>query len=114
MNALLNWKRRGVKWILIVHNAAMFSIVTICTAVNLDVQSISYIDSREFPGIDGMFPSGPIGYQGFIHSKAISFVATIMFILNNWLADGLLVSSVLDPAPRVPNLGCPSSSIIAT
>ena len=82
-----------------VHNAAMFSIVTICTVVNLDVQSISYVDSREFPGVDGVFPSGPIGYQGFIHSKGISFVATIMFILNNWSADGLLVSSVLDPAP---------------
>ena len=96
------------------HSAAMFSIVTIYTAINLDLQSISYIDSREFPGVDGAFPSGPIGYQVLIYTKAISLVDTIMFILNNWLADGLLVSSVLGPASQVPNLGRPSSSIVAT
>jgi hypothetical protein len=97
MGALLNPvypTREGVRWGLVAHTAAMFSFVTIFTAINLDIQSISYIDNREFPGDSSMFPPGPLGYQIFIYSKAISVVPTIMFHLNTCLADGLLVSHV--------------------
>ena len=84
--------RKGVRWGLVAYTAVSFSFVTIFTALNLDVQSISYIDNREFPGSDTL-PPGPLGYQYLIYSKSISVVANLMFLLNNWLADGLLVSS---------------------
>lgn len=57
----------------------------------LNLQSISFIDNREFPGWDGGLPPGPFGYEQLIYNKAISFVPHIMFMLNTWLADGLLL-----------------------
>lgn len=72
----------------------MFSFVTIYTATGLDLQSISYIDNRDFPGIDGVLSPGPLGYQFLIYSNAINVVPTLMFQFNNWLADGLLVRPV--------------------
>ena len=98
MSALLNpvnRARRDVKWLLAAHVVAMFSFVTIYTAMNLNLQSISYIDNREFRG-GGMLAPGPLGYQFSIYSKAISVIPTITYLLNNWLADGLLVGSVSD------------------
>jgi hypothetical protein len=94
MAALLNPVNRargGVKWPLVAHTLAMFSFVTIYTALNLDIQSISYIDNREFPGVDGI-PPGPFGYQFSIYYKAIYIIPGVTFSLNGWLADGLLVS----------------------
>lgn len=93
MSALLdpaNRKRGGTKWGLVGHTLAMFSFVTIFTAINLAIQSVSYIDNRDFPGRDGVFP-GPLGYQFYITTEAISVVPSVMFLLNNWLADGLLL-----------------------
>ena len=87
--------RRGerVKWGLVSYTAIMFALVTIETATNLDVQSASSIDNREFPGIDDLIPPGSYGYQLFISPEALSIIPNVMFLLNNWLADGLLVSS---------------------
>lgn len=87
---------RSIKWALVAHTMAMFSLVTITTATNLDIQSVSYIDNREFvSGDDFLFP-GPIGYQTLLTSKAISIVPDITFLLNTLLADGLLVSSAFN------------------
>ena len=97
--------REGVKWGIFAYTVAMFSFVTIFTATNLAIQSISYIDNRGFPGMDSVgpvLPPGPLGYQFLIYSKAISIVRSLMFLLNNWLADGLLVSSVFNPTVQVP------------
>lgn len=94
MNALLHPVDRtmgGIKWPLAVHTMAMFLFVTVDTALNLGILSISYIDNRKFPGSDRL-PPGPAAYQFFIYSDAISVVPNFMFILNTWLADGLLVS----------------------
>ena len=74
------------------YTAISFSFVTIFTAANLNIQSISYIDNREFPGTDQQ-PPGPPGYQYLIYSAPLSIVGNLMFVLNNWLADGLLASS---------------------
>jgi hypothetical protein len=99
MNGLLapgNRARRGVKWGLVAHTVAMFSFVTIYTAVVLNIQSISFTDNRGFPGRDddsGPLPPGPIGYQLLIHSTPIGILPTPMLVLNNWLIDGLLVST---------------------
>ncbi|KAF9646468.1 hypothetical protein BDM02DRAFT_3012112 [Thelephora ganbajun] len=86
-----NRRRESVKWGLVGYTVVMFSFVTIFTAINLDVQSISYVDNREYPGVTNVLPPGPLGYQSFIYSQAISVVANLMFLLNNWLADGLLL-----------------------
>ena len=59
--------------------------------MNLNTKSICYIDNREFPGTSAL-PSGPFGYGIIVYSKAINLVPNVMFLLNNWLADGVLVS----------------------
>lgn len=93
MSALLspmNRTQRKVRWILVIHTVTMFMIVTVYTALNLDLQSISYIDNRDFPG-DRMSPPGPLGYQWSVYSEAITFVPNLLFIVNTWLSDGLLL-----------------------
>ena len=86
--------RKGAKWGLVTHVVAMFLFATIYTAMTLNIQSISFIDNRNFPGIGDALPPGPIGYQFLIYSKATSIVPNVMFLLNNWLADSLLVGSI--------------------
>jgi hypothetical protein len=116
MSALLDPAYRattwGIKWGLVAHTTATFSFVTIYTAMYLDLQSLSFIDNREFPGSD-LLPPGPIGYQLQILPAAISVVPTVLTILNNGLADGLLVSPLFNSSARVSNACC-ISSFIAT
>ena len=81
----------------------MFLLVTVATAMGLNLQSVSHVDNREFPA-DGQFPPGPMGYKFFIYTKAISLVPNLTFQLNQWLADGLLVSFVLNPVSQVFNI----------
>jgi hypothetical protein len=117
MGALLNPVNRakgGIKWSFVAHTTAMFSFVTIFTVTTLDIRSISYIDNRDFPGEDGVFPPGPVGYLFLTYSNAISITPKVMFLLNNSLADGLLVSYMSNPTAQVFNLNCYSSSTVAT
>lgn len=103
MSALLNpvnSTRGGIKWPLVAYTVVMFSIVTLSNAIGLDIRSISYIDNREFPGVDGELPPGPVGYENLIIFEAISILPSITFFLNNWLADGFLVSRVKLMSPR--------------
>ena len=95
MAALFNpeYRRGGpVKWGLISYTAVMFSAVTVLTAVGLNNESISYIDNREFSDVGSVLPPGPDGYQLSISREARSVVPNVMFFINSWLADGLLVS----------------------
>ena len=101
-----------IRWGLVVHTVAMFSFVTIFTVVNMDLLSISYIDNRAFPG-DDKAPPGPFGYQFLVYSKPINLIPYIMFFLNNWLADGLLVSPTPNSVVRLSHLFCFCSSIVA-
>lgn len=82
-----------MKWGLVAYTTVAFSFVTILTAMDLDIQSVSYIDHRGFPGVDGLSP-GPHGYLDLINSNAINVVPNSMFFLNSWLTEGLLVSSL--------------------
>lgn len=94
MRALLspaNRTKRGIKWGLATHTVATFLSVTIHTAVTLDLQFISLPDPQEFPG-DGVSLPKPTEYNLIIHSV----IPNVTFQLNHWLAEGLLVSSVLD------------------
>lgn len=94
MSALLNptdRARGNTKWGLVVHAVAMFSFATIYTAFTLNIESISFIDNRNFPGVGEALPPGPLGYQFLIYSRPMGIVPNVMFLLDNWLADGLLV-----------------------
>ena len=94
----------GIKWGFVCYTMVMFSLVTVLTGINLDIQSICYIDNRDFPGADGMIPPGPSGYEWFIAPSALNVTPNVMFALCNWLADGLLVSSLFDAAFTWPGI----------
>ena len=107
MVALLNPAYRrgeGIKCGLVCYTMAIFSLVTVLTGINLDIQSICYIDNRNFPGADGMIPPGPSGYEWFIAPSALNVTPNVMFAMCNWLADGLLVSSLFDAAFTWPGI----------
>ena len=96
MGVLLNPSntiRSGVKWVLVVHTVALFSFMTISLGIGLNYLSIEYIDSREFPG-NNVYPPGPLGNDFFINSEALTTVSEVLFPLNQWLADGLLVGLI--------------------
>ena len=97
--------RRGdpIKWGLVSYTALIFSLMTIQITTELYVQSLSYIDNREFPG-DDVSPPGPYGYQTHIAPEGIVVMQNVPFVLNNWLADGLLVSSLFDAAVTHPGV----------
>lgn len=103
MAPLFNRTNRSTKWALVAHTTVMFSLATVFIAVELNILSISYIDNREFPGVDRVFPPGPLGYRSLIYSEPINLVPGIMFLLNSWLADGLLVHFSFDSFARASN-----------
>ena len=107
MAALLNpvhRRREGIKWGLVSHTVVTFFVVTVLTGMQLDILSVCFIDNRKFPGVEGVLPPGPLGYQWLIYSRALGIGANLMFFLNNWLADALLVSSSFGAAPTPPGL----------
>ena len=93
--------RRGerIKWWLVSYTTVVFSLATVQIALSLDTQSMSYIDYRTFSGINDLIPPGPLGYQMAISADALNMVPSVAATLNNWLTDGLLVSSLFDVAP---------------
>jgi len=93
----------GIKWGLVCYTAVMFSLATTHTAMNLHLQSISYIDNREFPAPDGSNP-GPVGYFESLYSDAINVIPNVAFSLSNWLADGLLVSPLFNATFSCPGV----------
>ena len=107
MAALLNPAyRRGerTKWWLVFYTAVIFLSVTTLNAMQLNIQSISYVDNREFPGVEGVLLPGPLGYMSFIFSDAITIVPDFLFLFNGWLVDGLMVSSSFDTAFTCPSV----------
>jgi len=117
MTALLNpvaRERQGIKWGPLSYTVVMFSLATVYTATKLNVQSVSFIDNREFPGIDGSIAPGPLGYL-WSNSRALCTVPNLMFLMSNWLADGLMVGSLFNVVRvRVSNTYFPSSSTVVT
>ena len=102
--------RKGIRWALVVHTVALFLFLTIPFGIGFDDLSIEYINNREFPGNDE-FPPGPVGYGDLLGLKATTTVLDAMFPLNQWLADGLLVSPILNSVAPVYNVGFSSSYI---
>ena len=89
----------------------MFSLATVQTALSLDIQSISYIDNRAFSG-EGVIEPGPLGYQMTIVTDPLTIVPTAALVLSNWLADGLLVSSLFGIAFTCPTKFLLSSIVV--
>ena len=96
------------KWGLVSYTLVTFSLATVLTAMNLYIQSISFIDNRDSPG-------GPHGYLQLRYYNVINVVPNAAFCVNNWLADGLLVSSLFGAVSnRTGPNACSSSSIVVT
>ena len=94
MRALLsptNYKHKagGIRWRLVALTTAMFLFSTAALTLNLDALSSLYIDNRVRPSLH--LP-GSLGYLNT--QETLSTVLTSLISLNQWLADGLLVSSV--------------------
>ena len=109
MGALLDPAGRakgGTKWGLVVHTTTMFSLATIFTGITLDIQSICDVDNRLFPGSE-ILPPGPLGYQILTYTKATGIVPSVFWLVNQWLADGLLVSSMSNSSTQVLNMTAP-------
>jgi len=107
MAALLNPTHRreeGIKRWLVFYTVAMFLFVTVYTAANLHIQSISFIDNRQDVPAYSPHSSGPLNYQYDVRGTSLGLIPNVMFNLNNWLADGLLVSSLSDAALTHPGV----------
>ena len=66
------------------------------TGPTLAALPITYIFYREFPGVRGGEFPGPWGYwANVLYFKPINAIPNTMFLLNNWLADGILVCPAL-------------------
>ena len=109
----INTVGKGVRWWLVAHTVALFLFSTAGFTMNRYIVSTEYIDNRDFPGTNGM-PPGPIGYENTrFNIGPFEDVYTVMFPLNQWLADGLLVSSILKSAAWVSYVVHSSSYIVA-
>jgi len=100
MAALFNLAYRrgeGIRWGLVSYTTVMFLFATVYTAMNLNMQSTSFIDNRKFLGLGGS-SLGPLGYQAFARSELFNLTPNLMFLLNCWLADGLLVGHLFNAA----------------
>jgi hypothetical protein len=100
-SALLNpldRTRRSIKWGLVAHTVAMFSFATIYVGMGFHIQSICYIDDRDYD------QDGPVAYEIVLYRTAVALVANTLVLVNVWLADALLVSPVLNLATRLFDL----------
>ena len=82
--------RKGIRWAFVTHTISLFLLVTIPFGIDFDYSSTEYINNREFPG-NSEFPPGPLGYSYVLDTDATTMVYNLMFPLNQWLGDGLLV-----------------------
>ena len=73
--------KRGIKWALVAHTIALFSVLTIPIGIGFNHLFIEYINNRGFPG-NGDYPPGPLGYDGILDFDATTVVFEVMFPLN--------------------------------
>ena len=110
MGALLSPDRRnqkGIKWLLVAHTVALFSLVTVSVVTSIRVMVVAAIENREFPGAAGRSPPGIFGYYEFTSSTPITVVSNVTFFLNGLLADGLLVCPASNPVHQASYINAP-------
>ena len=108
MDALFNaanCPRRSIKWPLVAHAVAMFSILAVSAVIYINARLVSYIDNQRFTGDNGLEFPGPLLSRDYIYSQANSVVLNITIFLNACLADGLLVRSAFNSVPQAPDTG---------
>ena len=111
----VNTTRKSVKWGLAAHTTALFLFLTARITIDQYTASTEYIDNRDFSDADELFPPGPIGYDVALFTIGpFGNVYPALFPLNQWLADGLLVSSILKSAGWMSYMVHASSYIVAT
>jgi hypothetical protein len=96
MIALFNPVHRrgeGIKWGLVSYTVVMFSFATVLTAMQFNIQSLSFIDYRGSADLGGGVTPAPLGYW---FPNVLATIPNVMFASSNWLADGLLVSSLFE------------------
>lgn len=80
--------REKINYIFVTFVCVIFALNTVFIALNTHLQQSGYIDNRNFPG-------GPLAFELAQYSKAIVIAPNACFIVANWLADALLVSSTI-------------------
>ena len=81
----------NIKWGLVALTTSMFSCSTIAVVININAISSSFIG----PVDQGYFIlPGPLGSVVWSTQNGVAIAFTVMIVLNQWQADGLLVSSV--------------------
>ena len=121
MSALLHpvdRTRMRIRWGLVVYTVVMFSFATIFTAMTFEVQSISYVDNRKFPGFP--FPDSPLGTSSTFLTRGSSLLPRCLTLATP-LALSLLcslcheLSGHCTPMPNVPCFfGCAFKSSISS
>ena len=105
MGAMLDPANRttgGIKWGLVAHTVVMFSLVTTFTAIELNSQSFTYVDDRQF--LDALYASyysAGFFVPTYLERQTGELTPNTLFVLNNWLADGLLVSLLFNQLTQV-------------
>lgn len=89
-----NRARVGTNWDLLSYCIAMFSFVTMYIAMDLNLHPFFTL-TPENSLETTKHPRAAFGYQWPIHSSELFIVPDFVFMLDNWLVDGPLVSSFL-------------------
>ncbi|KAG6848397.1 hypothetical protein H0H93_000549 [Arthromyces matolae] len=71
---------------LIVYIWVLFLCSTVFIAANSNMARLAFIDNRNFPG-------GPSAYEQVMFSIPVDNMGNVVFVIANWLADGLMVSA---------------------
>lgn len=92
LRALFYPMKGRVTWGLVTHTVAMFLCLTISVTTELSQLAPFYIDDREYPQFTAsMGILEPWEYLWGSDWPAMSILSNLMFPLNQWLADGLLL-----------------------
>ncbi|KAG6826140.1 hypothetical protein H0H92_000995 [Tricholoma furcatifolium] len=71
---------------LIAYISALFICSTLFIAANSEMTRLAFVDNRNFPG-------GPSAYEELMFSIPVDNLGNVVFVIANWLADGLMVSA---------------------
>ena len=115
LRTLLYPTRGRVMWGLAAHTVAMFLCLTVSVVIEF-VQLVPFEindreDDDEVPGSYGIW--GPWRFTEGSDLRVLQILSPLVFPLNQWLADGLLVFHVSNPILLVVNPGHVSSCIVA-
>jgi hypothetical protein len=80
-------RQRIILWVYI---CIVFILNTLFIAANSKFTELAFIDDRNYPG-------GPAQFENDMWSIPIDEVNNVVFVLQNWMNDGMIVSVVFNP-----------------